>query len=56
MAKIRQVPDEAEALGVRGEDYRKVWARLRYLGIPASKEPPSVRIDVASPMWDSNRP
>ncbi|RME35916.1 MAG: transposase, partial [Gammaproteobacteria bacterium] len=29
---------EAEALGFRGEGYRKVWARLRYWGIGVSKE------------------
>lgn len=35
---IRQVLEEAEALGFRGEGYRKVWARLRYKGIPVSRE------------------
>ena len=38
VAGIRAVPAEAEALGFRGEDYRKVWARLRHRGIPVSKE------------------
>ncbi len=38
MAKIREVLAEAEALGFRGEGYRKVWARLRYKAIPVSKE------------------
>ena len=37
-AAIREVPGEAEALGFRGEGYRKVWARLRHKGIPVSKE------------------
>jgi putative transposase len=36
--KIREVLKEAEALGFRGEGYRKVWARLRFRGIPTSKE------------------
>jgi transposase InsO family protein len=36
--KIREVLAEAEALGFRGEGYRKVWARLRHRGIPVSKE------------------
>jgi transposase InsO family protein len=36
--QIRTVLSEAEALGFRGEGYRKVWARLRFKGIPASKE------------------
>ena len=38
LEKIREVLAEAEALGFRGEGYRKVWARLRYRGIPVSKE------------------
>jgi transposase InsO family protein len=38
VAKIRKVLAEAEALGFRGEGYRKVWARLRYRDIPVSKE------------------
>ena len=38
VAAIRQVLDEAEALGFRGEGYRKVWARLRHKGIAVSKE------------------
>ena len=38
VAAIREVLGEAEALGFRGEGYRKVWARLRHKGIPASKE------------------
>jgi len=38
VAAIREVLGEAEALGFRGEGYRKVWARLRYRDIPASKE------------------
>ena len=38
VARIREVLSEAEALGFRGEGYRKVWARLRHRGIPASKE------------------
>ncbi len=37
-ARIREVLSEAEALGFRGEGYRKVWARLRHRGIPTSKE------------------
>jgi len=36
--KIREVLAEAEALGFRGEGYRKVWARLRHRGIPVSRE------------------
>ncbi len=36
--KIREVLNEAEALGFRGEGYRKVWARLRHRGVPTSKE------------------
>ena len=36
--RIREVLREAEALGFRGEGYRKVWARLRHRGIPVSKE------------------
>jgi len=35
---IRLVLAEAEALGFRGEGYRKVWARLRHRGIGVSKE------------------
>ena len=38
VAAIRRVLSEAEALGFRGEGYRKVWARLRYKGISVSKE------------------
>ena len=38
VARIREVLNEAEALGFRGEGYRKVWARLRHRSIPASKE------------------
>jgi transposase InsO family protein len=38
LEKIREVLGEAEALGFRGEGYRKVWARLRHRGIPVSKE------------------
>ncbi len=38
VARIREVLSEAEALGFRGEGYRKVWARLRHRGIPTSKE------------------
>lgn len=38
LEKIREVLSEAEALGFRGEGYRKVWARLRHRGIPTSKE------------------
>ena len=38
VAEIRQVLSEAEALGIRGEGYRKIWARLRFRGIPTSKE------------------
>ncbi len=38
LEKIREVLSEAEALEFRGEGYRKVWARLRHRGIPASKE------------------
>ena len=38
LEKIREVLSEAEALGFRGEGYRKVWARLRHRGIPVSKE------------------
>jgi len=38
VAQIRVVLGEAEALGWRGEGYRKVWARLRHKGIPTSKE------------------
>lgn len=38
VAGIREVFSEAEALGFRGEGYRKVWARLRHRGIPVSKE------------------
>jgi transposase InsO family protein len=38
LVKIREVLAEAEALGFRGEGYRKVWARLRHRGIPFSKE------------------
>ena len=37
-AEIRHVLREAEALGFTGEGSRKVWARLRHKGIPASKE------------------
>jgi len=36
--EIRAVLYQAEALGIRGEGYRKVWARLRHKGIPISKE------------------
>ncbi len=36
--RIRELLREAEALGFRGEGYRRVWARLRHRGIPASKE------------------
>lgn len=36
--KIREVLAQSEALGFRGEGYRKVWARLRHRGIPVSKE------------------
>jgi hypothetical protein len=36
VAEIRAVLAEAEALGFRGEGYRKVWARLRHRGIPGS--------------------
>ena len=35
---IREVLEEAEALGFRGEGYRKVWARLRHRGLPTAKE------------------
>ncbi len=35
---IRMVLAEAEALGFRGEGYRKVWPRLRHRGIGVSKE------------------
>ncbi len=38
VSRIREVLREAEALGIRGEGYRKVWARLRHCGIPVSKE------------------
>jgi len=38
VGRIRQVLGEAEALGLRGEGYRKVWARLRHRGIAVSKE------------------
>ena len=38
VARIRKMLSEAEALGFRGEGYRKVWARLRHRGIPVSKE------------------
>jgi len=38
VCRIREVLREAEALGIRGEGYRKVWARLRHRGIPVSKE------------------
>ena len=38
MARIREVRSEAEALGFRGEGYRKVWTQLRQRGIPVSKE------------------
>lgn len=38
VAHIREVLAEAEALGFRGEGYRKVWARLRHKGLPTSKE------------------
>jgi len=38
VAQIRTVLGEAEALGWRGEGYRKVWARLRHRGTPTSKE------------------
>lgn len=38
VTRIREVLAEAEALGFRGEGYRKVWARLRHRGIPVSKE------------------
>ena len=34
VSRIREVLSEAEALGFRGEGYRKVWARLRFKGIP----------------------
>ncbi len=38
LIRIREVLSEAEALGFRGEGYRKVWARLRHRGVPVSKE------------------
>jgi len=38
VARIREILAEAEALGFRGEGYRKVWAKLRHRGIPVSKE------------------
>jgi len=38
VAEIQAVLAEAEALGFRGEGYRKVWARLRHREIPVSKE------------------
>ncbi len=38
VVEIRKVLSEAEALGFRGEGYRKVWARLRRKTIPVSKE------------------
>jgi transposase InsO family protein len=38
LKKIQTVLDEAEALGFRGEGYRKVWARLHFKGIPTSRE------------------
>ena len=38
VVEIRAVLAEAEALGFRGEGYRKVWARLRHREIPVSKE------------------
>ena len=38
VARIREVLGEAEALGLRGEGYRKIWARLRHRGIAVSKE------------------
>ena len=38
VVEIRGVLAKAEALGFRGEGYRKVWARLRHRGIPVSKE------------------
>ena len=38
LTRIREVLNEAEALGLRGEGYRKVWARLRHKGIPVSRE------------------
>ena len=38
VVKLHEVLAEAEALGFRGEGYRKVWARLRHKGIPVSKE------------------
>lgn len=38
VAAIREVLAQAEALGFRGEGYRKVWARLRFQGIRVSRE------------------
>ena len=38
VGRIRAVLAEAEALGFRGEGYRKVWARLRHQGLAVSKE------------------
>ena len=37
-ARIRDVLALGEACGLRGEDYRKVWARLRHRGVAVSKE------------------
>ena len=38
VVQIRAVLRESEALGWRGEGYRKVWARLRHRSIPTSRE------------------
>ena len=36
--RIREVLASAEAQGLRGEGYRKVWVRLRHGGVSVSKE------------------
>ena len=38
VTEIRHVLAEAESLGVRGEGYRKVWARLKLKGIRVYRE------------------
>jgi putative transposase len=38
LARIREVLAEAEALGIRGEGHRKVWARLRFKQLLTTKK------------------
>ena len=56
-ARIRDVLALAEAYGLRGEGYRKVWARLRHRGVAVSKERVRRRMradGLQAPHWRGN--